>query len=517
MGLRRSSPPQQFRALLTRIRNPDRLTTGAMLTVGLLLAATYFAALPSVASATTSSTTLYVDQTLGTVTSGCNSPKSGACQTVSQGVSAAEALSNTAVTVDVAAGTYLDDAVTVNVPLTDTLTLQGAGSSTTSINDFGIMTSVITINAGTVTIDGLTIVGGNSNLGGGGVIDHGSTVTLDNDKFVNNTTTGFGGGVANYGSMVTLDNDTFSYDSAVGGGGGGGVYNQGGNVTLTNSTLSNNSAIVFAGGVYSDGSAVSLVNDTLRANSAPTAGGISDNPNGGGSVTLANSLLSDNSGGSCGGRPPIDDNYNVADDATCGFGPKSISSSPTIGLLGLAANGSTGPETAAITATSSAFGEVPKSACTITTDERGLPRPGTGYSNCDAGAFELQGSLGYDLAGSDGGVFVFPTGQSSGFFGSLPGLGSRSTTSWASCPPTISPVTTWWDPTAGSSYSPRASPRGSSVRFPAWGSTSTTSWVSCPRTIMPAMTWWDPTVGSSSSPSASHRASSALSPVWGST
>jgi hypothetical protein len=30
---------------------------------------------------------------------------------------------------------------------------------------------------------------------------------------------------------------------------------------------------------------------------------------------------------------------------------------------------------------------------------------------------------GYDLVGSDGGVFVFPTGQSGGFFGSLPGLG----------------------------------------------------------------------------------------------
>jgi hypothetical protein len=35
----------------------------------------------------------------------------------------------------------------------------------------------------------------------------------------------------------------------------------------------------------------------------------------------------------------------------------------------------------------------------------------------------LPPSPGYDLAGSDGGVFVFPVGQSSGFFGSLPGLG----------------------------------------------------------------------------------------------
>jgi hypothetical protein len=32
-------------------------------------------------------------------------------------------------------------------------------------------------------------------------------------------------------------------------------------------------------------------------------------------------------------------------------------------------------------------------------------------------------SSGYDLVGSDGGVFVFPTGSSGGFYGSLPGLG----------------------------------------------------------------------------------------------
>jgi parallel beta-helix repeat protein len=32
-------------------------------------------------------------------------------------------------------------------------------------------------------------------------------------------------------------------------------------------------------------------------------------------------------------------------------------------------------------------------------------------------------AAGYDLVGSDGGVFVFPTGQSAGFYGSLPGLG----------------------------------------------------------------------------------------------
>ena len=121
-------------------------------------------------------------------------------------------------------------------------------------------------------------------------------------------------------------------------------------------------------------------------------------------------------------------------------------------------------------------------------------------------------TAGYDLAGSDGGVFVFPVGQATGFFGSLPGLGVkvdqhrghrahqqlhrlqpggfrrrglrlpgrpvpgffgslpglevRSTTSWASCPPTTTRAMTWWDPTAGSSSSRSASRPASTARCP---------------------------------------------------
>ena len=118
-----------------------------------------------------------------------------------------------------------------------------------------------------------------------------------------------------------------------------------------------------------------------------------------------------------------DGGHNVASDATCGLGSTSIQNSTTIGTLTLAANGSTGPQTAAITPSSSAYGFVPAGACTVTTDERGQTRPGFGYTACDAGAYEFQMSTGYDLAGSDGGVFVFPAGQGKGFYGSLPGLG----------------------------------------------------------------------------------------------
>ena len=48
---------------------------------------------------------------------------------------------------------------------------------------------------------------------------------------------------------------------------------------------------------------------------------------------------------------------------------------------------------------------------------------GTGPASTSSNAVTpLAASTGYDMVGSDGGVFVFPTGQSSGFYGSLPGL-----------------------------------------------------------------------------------------------
>ncbi len=51
-----------------------------------------------------------------------------------------------------------------------------------------------------------------------------------------------------------------------------------------------------------------------------------------------------------------------------------------------------------------------------------LPGLGVNVSNI-VGIVPTNDDTGYDMVGSDGGVFVFPTGQSAGFYGSLPGLG----------------------------------------------------------------------------------------------
>ena len=85
--------------------------------------------------------TLYVDNVNGTQTSGCSSPGAGACKTIQEGVNAAELLSDTAVTLDVAgSGDRLRrDRCTINLPsgAGDTLDIEGTGSTLPTLDNGG--------------------------------------------------------------------------------------------------------------------------------------------------------------------------------------------------------------------------------------------------------------------------------------------------------------------------------------------------------------------------------------------
>ncbi|MGO8877608.1 MAG: pectinesterase family protein, partial [Acidimicrobiales bacterium] len=209
------------------------------------------------------SVTLYVS-TAGTVTTGCTSPGAGACETIQEGVNAAEAYSSSDVTVMVAAGTY-DENVTIPYLGNDTLILQGAGPSTTTV-DGGGSSTVFNVNS-VVTIDDFTITDGNGTTSrdGGGVSLVYSVATLENDTFSNDTTsyTGGssygGGGVYAWGSTATLENYTFSNDSA---NAGGGIFNYNyGTIITDNDTFSNDTAGA-GGGIWNYGTAT-LENDTF--------------------------------------------------------------------------------------------------------------------------------------------------------------------------------------------------------------------------------------------------------------
>jgi hypothetical protein len=97
------------------------------------------------------------------------------------------------------------------------------------------------------------------------------------------------GSVLSISGAVTVSIRHLAITHAFNNGLGGGISNDGGTVTLTNSTISNNTS-VYGGGIWSNGT-VTLIDSTISHNTAFRGGGIF---NDGGTVRLTNSTVSDN-------------------------------------------------------------------------------------------------------------------------------------------------------------------------------------------------------------------------------
>lgn len=244
--------------------------------------------------------------------------------------------------------------------------------------------------------------------GGGFTMLTGATATLTSDRFTTDSAREYGGGLSNTGGKAKVGNDTFSGDSADY---GGGMLNIS-SATLTDDTFSADSATYHGGGVYNSGVA-HLVDDTFVGDDSVNGGGLLNAE----TATVTDATFLDDSAGSGGGVSNVTSGtatvtasifessscsssgasfqttYDVSTTSSCTSGPtdKTVTA-PELRLTpALEPNGSTGPETLALLTTSAAVNAVPKSACTVKTDERGQPRPGIkGQTSCDAGAFELQ-------------------------------------------------------------------------------------------------------------------------------
>jgi predicted outer membrane repeat protein len=407
---------------------------------GLMLATTIggAAAVSPVAEAATA-VTLYVrvggTGTLCTATAPCGS--------VAQGVTVADALTGDAVTVTVGPGTYQTHDITIKATKIASLTISGAGATSTILDGQGVSTTlggIIDATQGTVKLSGLTFEDGKASQTGGAVFaSSAATVTVATDTFSTDSARE-GGALASVTGTVVVVDDSFTNDHATTTGGavysttatfdvtrstftgdaapdGGAIYQTGGTTTLSTSTLSTDSATadggaievnyLFAvskvtndtffhdtadakgGALYAQAGKVTIVDTTFSADTSPEAGVFVTT-----SIVTTTGFVSAKSsifdGASCAGHKVTDAGYNVETGSSCGFGPSSINTSTTIDLAAtLAPNRSTGPETLAITPASSAFQEVPLAACSVHVDERTKPRPGVG-SACDAGAFELQ-------------------------------------------------------------------------------------------------------------------------------
>jgi hypothetical protein len=267
------------------------------------------------------------------------------------------------------------------------------------------------VNEGTLTIRECVISGsslGGTHGGGGRGVHNAGEMSILNSTVSENDSHGRGGGIYNgCSATLTLVNSTVS-DNFVGsdGGGpfGGGIFNEG-EMTIINSTVSGNRAESYIhgeGGRTSGGGIVnagwmSLTNSTVSGNSADSGEAIAVHARSCRDLhtEIANTLIDGDCDDTDGGSDPVgvSKGYNIESPGdTCGFDQGTDQfdvSADDLKLGELADNG--GPTmTHALGAGSVAIDHIPALDCEVDEDQRGEPRPETGGTMCDVGAFEVQ-------------------------------------------------------------------------------------------------------------------------------
>ena len=323
------------------------------------------------------------------------------------------------------------------------LLVQGRGQGGVTISRPAAQNTIIAQYGGDLTLDGITLTGGQSFFGGAVVVGaNGNGVAtkfqLKNSVVTGNHATSAGAGIYAFSegsriAAVTITNSTVSNNQASGGGtvNGAGIYLQGpslltmtgstvsGNgssspivrgggiygsaeasVTLTNSTITGNAAYCEGSGLYSAISAsnaaahVTLTNVTFAANSAfgecANGGGLYQD---GGSITLNNTVMAGNFFSFSGVDMASNTSLNVTGSknlvanvaATVTFTNAPLTSDP---LLGPLANNGGATFTHALLSGSPAI-NAGSSTSTLTTDQRGTGFPRLSGSAVDIGAYEV--------------------------------------------------------------------------------------------------------------------------------
>jgi len=160
---------------------------------------------------------------------------------------------------------------------------------------------ILFVDSGNLTLNNVTISGGNITANGGGILNHFGTVRLNNSIVSGNSARNGGGILNHFGGTVTLNHSILSdnsatYDFSGFSNVGGGIANYDGTVTLNHSTISNNLAY-YGGGLHNEDMMV-VRNSTISGNSTPVFGGGIRND---GTLTIHNSTLSGNSAAGNGG------------------------------------------------------------------------------------------------------------------------------------------------------------------------------------------------------------------------
>jgi hypothetical protein len=304
------------------------------------------------------------------------------------------------------------------------VTASGAGEQGGAGGGGGLGGGIFNDLDGTLTVSGSTISG--NHVGAGGDAGGGSAATVSGQVGGNAGVAGdggSGGGIFSYGTLTVSDSTISGNGTGIGGSGAGSGDGAGGAA----SGQSQPGGSGGGGGAIDEyeGPSASVTNVTMTGNTAAaggTSGGSEAGAGTGGAggavfdkftqLTLAFATIAGNTAASDAGAlvvdavPGIERNSIIASNGSAGLpecnqaltndGGNIDFGDPSPGSCGgtdanpnlepLASNG--GPaETIALGAGSAAIGLVPLSACSQTTDERGIARPQAGA--CDAGAYEF--------------------------------------------------------------------------------------------------------------------------------
>ncbi|NJM13243.1 MAG: hypothetical protein HC889_16455 [Synechococcaceae cyanobacterium SM1_2_3] len=161
------------------------------------------------------------------------------------------------------------------------------------------------LNEGTLTISNNSTLSNNTGLEAGAIANEGgaAVLTIANSSVINNTATRNAGAIRNGGQLIIQDSALIGNEvtGVLGTDAGGAIQNNGGSVTITNSNLSDNTAAKYGGGIHNQsGGTVVISSSTLSNNHATNSfGGAIANQSG--TVNITNSTLSGNTAGTDGG------------------------------------------------------------------------------------------------------------------------------------------------------------------------------------------------------------------------
>ena len=218
------------------------------------------------------------------------------------------------------------------------LTINGPGSTQLAISGNNLR-RIFEITSGSVTINGLSLTGGNAGsgdygVGGGGAIINRATLALNSDS-IRGSKAFQGGGIYNRGTLVA---NSINVSGNFATHEGGGIYNCA-RATLNNSTLNANTTGDGAGGgvfnipnVNSSGPAtLTLFNVTVSSNVAATGGGGVLNWSGSSTVSATDTTFSANKS-SAGGGGAVS-TAGTASFLNCTLAKNSISAGSTGGAI----------------------------------------------------------------------------------------------------------------------------------------------------------------------------------------